>query len=139
MLVRTFRYPVLILALAAAPAVLFSPAQAGQGQKANAKARLQAARKVYEGYLSRYKIGPSQPLDAEKLYQWSRRWLEAQQDLALKKADRVAAAEAHLARMRRLEQTMRDLARKEVAPYEVAGAEFYRLEAERWVAQAKGK
>jgi hypothetical protein len=140
MLTRPFRLAVLILVLAA-PAALLSPAQGSQGEAAaNAKARLEAARKVYEGSLRRYKTGPPEPLNVEKFYWWSRRWLEAQQELATKKEDRVAAAEAHLTRMRSLEKTLRAMHKDGAAlDIEVVGAEFYRLEAERWVAQAKAK
>jgi hypothetical protein len=141
MFTRPFCFATLILVLAAAPAALLRPAQAGQGEAAaNAKARLEAARKVYEAYLDRYKRGEPQPLNAELLYRWSRRWLEAQQELATKKGEKVAAAEAHLTRMRRFEEYLRGMHKSGVAAtFDVAGAEFYRLDAERWVARAKAK
>jgi hypothetical protein len=141
MFTRPFCFATLILVLAATRAALLGPARAGEGKAAaNAKARLEAARKVYEVYLDRYKRGEPQPLNAELLYRWSRRWLEAQQELATKKGDKVAAVEAHLTRMRWLEELLRRMHKSGVAAtFDVAGAEFYRLEAERWVAQAKGK
>ena len=141
MLARLICLAALILVLAAAPAAFPGPVHAGEGEAAaNAKARLEAARKMYEGTLRLYKTGPPVPLDVEKLYRWSRRWLKAQHELATKKEDRVAAAEAHLTRMRSLEKTLRQMLKsREVPAFEVAGAEFYRLEAERWVAKAKGE
>jgi hypothetical protein len=141
MYTQSCRLTALILVLAATPVALPGLARAGEGEAAaNAKARLEAARKVYEGYLDRYKRGEPQPLNAELLYRWSRRWLEAQQELATKKEGKVAAAEAHLTRMRGLEKYLRSAHKSGVAAtFDVAGAEFYRLEAERWVAQGKGK
>ncbi len=138
---RPFRLAVLLLVLAAAPLAFHGPVHGGPGDAAaNAKARMEAARKVYEGSLRWYREGPVQPLDPEKLYQWSRRWLEAQQDLATKKEDRVAAAKAHLTRMQALERITRLMHKGgSVRAFDVAAVEFYRLEAERWVAQAKAK
>jgi hypothetical protein len=59
-------------------------------------------RKVYEGMLEKANTfgGPSDP---EKLYPWSHRWMEAEQDASEKKTDRVAAAEGHLDRMKKRE------------------------------------
>src|SRR5580765_1520568 len=41
---------------------------------------------------------------AERPYQWSCRWLEAEKQLSDKKKDQKAACEAHLARMRDLKR-----------------------------------
>jgi hypothetical protein len=109
---------------------------------ANAKARVEAARKVYQGMLERQKQVPG-AFDAEKLYRWSRRWMEAQQDVSATKKNQVAAIEAHLDRMKRVEKTVKDLikagATSDLAPFEAKAAEFYRLEAEKWLRKAKGK
>jgi hypothetical protein len=105
---------------------------------ANAKARAEAAGKVYRGMLERMKIDPNGPPDPDKLYQWSRRWMEAEQELSAKKDDRVAAAEAHLERMKKLETTFKQLLEKKmVSQVEPAAQTFFRLEAERSLAEVK--
>jgi hypothetical protein len=107
---------------------------------ANAKARAEAAAKVYQGTLDRAKVDPGAALDPEKLYQWSRRWMEAEQELSDKKKDRVAAAEAHLERMKKLESVFKTYFEKGlVGPVEPAAQTYFRLEAERGLAQIKDK
>jgi hypothetical protein len=104
-----------------------------------AKAKLEAARITYEALLEVHRQGQA-GFDAEKVYLWSRRWMEAERDLSEKKADRAAAAEAHLDRMK-------DLRKLDVARYkagqgtkaEALGADFYVAEAELWLARVKGK
>lgn len=106
----------------------------------NAKARAEAASKVYRGTLERWKVDPNTQLDPEKLYQWSRRWMEAEQDLSDKKEDRTAAAEAHLERMKKLETLFKQYFEKKlITPAEVAAQTFFRLDAERTLAQIKGE
>src|SRR5438094_413613 len=76
----------------------------GQAAPALAEAKLKAARVAYEANLKALPTGQS---DAEKVYVWSRRLLEAQRDLSTKKADRVAAVEEHLARMKVLREMVK--------------------------------
>jgi hypothetical protein len=103
-----------------------------------AKARVEAARNVYEGMLERARIDARFALDPEKLYLWSRRWMEAEQAVAAEKAGRVAALQAHLARMKKLEANFEERRKNGTAPaYEVPQARFYRLEAEMWLADPK--
>jgi hypothetical protein len=64
----------------------------------NAKARADAARKVYEGLLNRMRMDAGFKLDSDALYLWSRRWMNAQREVAASKAERTAAAEAHRTR-----------------------------------------
>jgi hypothetical protein len=107
---------------------------------ANAKARAEAAAKLYQGMLDRAKVDPGAALDPEKLYQWSRRWTEAEQELSDKKKDRVTAAEAHLERMKKLEDYFKQLLEKKlVSPVEPAAQTYFRLEAERGLVQIKDK
>src|SRR5262245_47803858 len=63
------------------------------------EAKVQAARRAYEASVKALSAGHA---DAEKVYVWSRRLMEAQRGLAKKKADQVAAVEAHLGRMKEL-------------------------------------
>jgi len=108
---------------------------------ANARARMEAAQKVYQGILARQKVDPnlSGPHVWELLHRWSSRWMEAHAEAGARK-DQIAAAEAHLARMRGLEKYARGvLKQKMVAPYEVSAAEFYRLDAEKHLRAVKKK
>lgn len=87
---------------------------------------------------------------AERFYTWSRRWMEAEKDRSSKRSDQIAAVQAHLDRMRRLEEggIIRDLAKRanttfgnvSLPPGEFrTSLEFYRLEAESWLAKAKSE
>ncbi len=109
------------------------------------KARVALAQKAYEtadksfGEVKR--IGAVNVLvtKPEEVYSWSVRWLHAERDLNPKGADHVAALEGHLKRMTQLEKKVKNLVPSllpEPAEFE---AEWYRLEAELWLAQAKAK
>ena len=130
------------LTLAAALAGLAAAAPAppeGKAPPELLKAQRDSAQKAYkvcaDGYGQR-----NAAVDAEKCYLWSRRWLEAERQLASDAgADRAAVA-GHLDRMKKLEEVarqLRDVGRGSFL--DVDAAAFYRAEAETWVAQAKGK
>jgi RND family efflux transporter MFP subunit len=115
------------------------PAKEGGDVKKLTQARLEAARKTYEMLLQRYKNATDR-LDTEKMYQWSRRWMEAGRDLASKQDERVAAVQAHLDRMKDLERLATALSKAgQGLMSDVSAAEFYRTEAELWLAREKGK
>jgi hypothetical protein len=102
------------------------------------KARVEAAQKTYE-YVARNYM-ESRPPIGELLYRWSRRWLNAELDLNGQKEDQVAAYQAHLIRMRELEQSTRGRWKnRTVSIEEWTGAQFYRLEAEIWLARARAR
>jgi hypothetical protein len=125
--------------LASLAAVLTAaPVPAGaQGAPALAEAKFTAARKAYEAH---WKALPTGLSDPEKVYLWSRRVLEAQRALSPKKADRVAAAEAHLERMRDLQKaTVQRYKAGRNSFAEVAGTDFYLAEAQSGLAQAKAQ
>jgi hypothetical protein len=103
------------------------------------EALLEAAKTAYQGYLQRRQVDPT-VADPEYLYRWSRRWLEAERVLGTTKEKRVAACAAHLERMRTLEAQQEEWAKKGfAAKYELVAAKFYRIEAEQWAAQEKGR
>jgi hypothetical protein len=105
----------------------------------DARARLDLARQVYQGALERAKVDPHAPFDPEKLSLWSKRWLEAERELAGTADERLAAAEAHLTRMKGLEKAARELVEAKVlAVTKAAEAEFHRRQAEGIVRDAKG-
>lgn len=69
--------------------------------------------------------------NAEQLYVWSRRWMDAERAASKKHTERVAAVEAHLARMKDLERlTTAHFNTGQVTSAQRTAAEFYRLEAE---------
>jgi putative protein kinase ArgK-like GTPase of G3E family len=128
---------------------LWSPAECGttisaaqadqEADLANAKSRIEAARTVYEGMIEETKVNKDLP-DAEKLYVWSRRWMEAQRDVSNRKQDQIAAIEAHAARMKGLAKLFKKLQESgHVGQVSTAAAEFYRLEAEKYLLDAKKK
>ena len=66
--------------------------------------------------------------------------MEAEQEVNEKKEDRIAAAEAHLQRMKKLEDfVLLEQKKGSITLTEVAAQKFFRLEAERTLAQVKGK
>jgi len=101
------------------------------------KARLDLAKKLYQRVLELEAQGSITP--PAPVYEWSKRWLEAELDLSVNKTDQVAAYAAHLDRMKLMEEK----AKKVVAATRVESVgwapQFYRLEAETWLAKAKQK
>jgi hypothetical protein len=125
----------ILLGLAAASAPQAAPEGADK-IAALTKAKRDAARRTFETVWIDYREGRG---GMERLYWWSRRWMEAEQELAAKqKADLVAAAQGHLDRMRELERIIRKLQEAKVSTIdEVSASEYYRLEADLWVRQAR--
>jgi hypothetical protein len=122
------------------------PAERKEDLPALRKAQLEAASKAYEearrAASQTRRVGDLLlPLARpEEVYSWSVRWLNAQRDLSDKKEEQIAALEAHLQRMKELQQ---DVTRMQKAglltSLEVPAAEFRRAEAELWLAQAKAR
>lgn len=76
----------------------------------------------------------------EEIYRWSVRWLQAQREMSRKNADPVDALQAHLRRMIELEQEVGKLTAVGVYPkHTQLDAEWYRLEAQLWLAEEKAK
>jgi len=73
----------------------------------------------------------------EDVYTWSVRWLTAQRDLSSKPEERITALEAHLKRMTELQNRIKSLNKDLLQPRAEAEAEWYRLEAQLWVAKEK--
>ena len=100
-----------------------------------AEARLQAALKQYELTWSYYQQAR---VDSYQVYVWSRLVLDSRRELAGKPADRITAIEEHLTRMKTLEAFIRKVRRFGFgSSYDVGASEYYRLEAEHWLAQAR--
>jgi hypothetical protein len=106
---------------------------------ATAKARRDAAKAVYEGSWQHHIQDPGDgPDDGHYYHEWSVRWMQAERDLSRTRAEDITALEEHLKRM----EFHKDLAAQSVkaagAPaYAASAAEFFRLEAEDWLREAK--
>jgi hypothetical protein len=98
-------------------------------------ARHRAAQKQFDETWIYYKQART---DAFPVYVWSHFVLQTQFDLSDKKADQIAALEAHLDRMKKLDELLRKVRRLGFGQaIEVGAAEYYRIEAEYWLAHAK--
>ena len=99
-------------------------------------AKLKAARLVYEAMAKGLREGGEQ-VNADRLHLWSRRWMEAQRDASPKKADRIAALEAHRDRMKELRKTAEQRYKAGQSSHaDVLAADFYIAEAELWLTEA---
>ena len=102
-----------------------------------AEARYQAAFKQYEITWSYYQQAR---IDSYQVYVWSRLVLDAHRDRSEKPADRIVALEDHLARMKKLEELVHKVRRLGFGrSSDVGASEYYRLEAEHWLVQARGR
>jgi hypothetical protein len=136
-----FKTLVVALALAVSLALQRPTVAADEEAVANAKARLEAAKKVYEDLSKRMEADPARyPLDFDKLCTWSVRWMEAQRDASGDADAKAKAVQDHLARVKDVGELAKYLAKTGVTVgYDIAITDFYRLEAERMVAEAKKK
>src|SRR4051812_14756505 len=69
--------------------------------------------------------------DGEDVYRWSRRWLEAERDQAKAPAERRAALQKHVERMKKLENEVQQYQRGTIPILQLGTTRFYRAEAER--------
>jgi hypothetical protein len=125
-----------------------SPPEAVQSPKTLAKARYQAARKVFDLYVKLIEKPPAptddelkhferiqrRQVDAfEQLTTWSRHMTDAQLDMADSRAERITALRQDLFRTRRIESICEELAKGAASgatQLDVARMHFYRLQAE---------
>ena len=113
------------LVLAAAPSA--EPTKA----ESLGKARLEAAIKEYDETWAYYQQAR---IDSYQVYVWSRIILDSRREMSAKAADRLAAIEEHLARMKKLEALIVRVRRLGFGrSYDVGAAQYYRLEAEHWL------
>ncbi len=118
-------------------ALSFAPAPANEPDTIASlgQARHQAAVKQYEETWSYYQQAR---IDSYQVYVWSKLILDARNDMAAKPGEHLAALEDHLNRMKKLEQLIKKIRRIGFGrSYDVGAAEYYRLEAELWLARAK--
>ena len=104
--------------------------------KRKANAQLEVVRKVFALRLQAHRQGEYPDLD--ETYVWSRRWMDAQQTLSESRAERMAAIETHLARMKELEKTAKQLYEAaEIGIQDMMAFSFYVAESELWLAEAR--
>lgn len=102
------------------------------------KALVETAKTTYEQNLAHMKgLEANSP---EDLYVWSRRWLDAEVDLAANKDERVAAHQRHLDRMKDLEKILKNFATTgQGRQSDATAGTYYRTQAELWLMQAQGQ
>jgi hypothetical protein len=132
---------VLLAAVAVVAVVVAQPTspreKAAKERAALAEARRKAAQKAYDQLFEGYRRGAASMPSPETVYLWSRRCLDADLDVSDKAVDQTAAYQAHLDRMKGIETQMREAATRTGAGSTLIPAlEFYRAEAEYWLARA---
>jgi hypothetical protein len=111
------------------------PADTAAALRALLQARHRAAQKQFDETWVYYKQART---DAYPVYVWSHFVLQTQFDLSDAKPDQLVALEAHLERMKRLEDLLKKVRRLGFGQaIEVGAVEYYRIEAEYWVAHAR--
>ena len=101
------------------------------------EARYRAAERQFEETWVYYKQART---DAYPVYVWSHFLLQTRYDLSDKKADRIVALEAHLDRMKKLETLVKKVRKLGFGQaIEVGATEYYRIEAEYWLAHARAQ
>ncbi len=119
-----------------------SVAPVPQGQEARkpsplAEARYTAALKQFDltwQYYQQSRVG------SFDVYAWSRLLLDAKRGVSGRQADQIATFEEHLDRMRKLEVLIKKVRRLGFGrSSDVGASEYYRIEAECWLAEAKSR
>jgi hypothetical protein len=105
------------------------------------KELVKLCKEAYKRCLLAEKHGKLRGFTGEKICLWSRRWLEAELAVSLKKSDRVAAYKAHLKRMQELEKVAKNAKEIDVLSSIDAyhNVKYHRLQAEIWLRQAQSK
>ncbi len=102
-----------------------------------AEARYQAALKQYEQVWSYYQQSRT---DSFMVYYWSRLALESQQDLSDARSDRIAALNAHVDRIKKMQSLVLRVRKLGFAySTDVGATAYYRMEADRWLEKAKAE
>ena len=124
----------LLAALVFLPAFGVAAPPAPPARQDLAAAKSDAAKATYEASFKALREGKG---DAERVYLWSRRWMEAQRGVSQKKADVIAALEAHRDRMKALSKlTEQRYKAGQGSHADVLGVNYYIVEAELWLSEA---
>ena len=102
-----------------------------------AELRYNAARKQFELIWQYYQQSRVESFD---VYVWSRLLLDANKAVAVKPGQRTAAFEQHLDRMKKLEALVKKIRRLGFGrSSDVGASEYYRIEAECWLAETNSR
>jgi hypothetical protein len=119
-------------------------AERPKGKDAILKARVVAAERVYKAVfegLGRFQRTGNTLVQVtqnpEEVHLWSVRWLQAERALKPKPEDQTAALQEHLERMTKLKGAIDQLTSDLMHSYNKDKAEWYLLEAELWLEEAK--
>jgi hypothetical protein len=104
-----------------------------------AEERLNAAQNAYDAVWAKFKPFDLAKGDGEDVYRWSRRWMEAEREMAKSKAERLTALQGHFERMKKLEQEVQMYARGTIPFQQLAATQFYRAEAALWLLAEKAE
>jgi hypothetical protein len=105
--------------------------------QALAEVRLQAAVKQYDLTWQYYQ---QNRVDTRDVYLWSRLLLDARQAVSNRPADRIRDYEEHLDHMKKLEALIKKIRRLGFGrSSDVGASEYFRIEAESWVAEARSR
>lgn len=127
------RYVILFCALLGAGAGALLAQQKGTSEPKPlpwelAKDRVEAARKTFETVQLEFRDGKA---TLDQLRDWSNRWVQAQQEVSTKKADRLAALEAHVARMKIVEKlALERFQAQRGLNSDISAAEYWRVDSE---------
>jgi hypothetical protein len=100
-----------------------------------ADVRYQAAVKQFDETWLYYK---QDRIDSYQVYVWSRIMLDCRRETARTPAERVAAIDEHLGRMKELESLVKKVRRLGFGrSYDVGASGYYRAEAEYWLTREK--
>jgi hypothetical protein len=119
-----------------------SSAPVPQGQEARkppplAEARYNAALKQFDLIWQYYEQSRVESFD---VYVWSRLLMDARKGLSDRPDKRIAAYEEHLDRMKKLETLIKKVRRLGFGrSSDVGASEYFRIEAEYWLAEAKSQ
>jgi hypothetical protein len=131
------RRPVVLGLALTAFSVAPAPPETSPKPSPLAEARYKAAVRQFEEVWTFYRQSRT---DSFLTYYWSRLLLDSQQDLSDAKADRIAALEAHLERMKRLEVLVLKVRKLGFGfSTDVGATAYYRLEAERWLEKVRAE
>jgi hypothetical protein len=114
-----------------------APPQAIPKPSSLADARYKAAIKQFDEVWTYYRQSRTQSFP---VYYWSRLVLDSERDLNPTKSGRIAALEAHQDRMLKLEELVKKVRKLGFGfSIDVGATEYYLLEAERWLEQARAE
>ncbi len=104
--------------------------------KERARKMLEIARTGFELKVKMMQAGEASDLSA--MYDWSRRWMEAERAVSQSRSDQVATIASHLDRMKHFQElVLASYKQAEVGQDQVIAYQFYVAEAELWLSQAK--